>query len=107
MGVFEFEKFANGTKAVMDEVVNVTSKGVTTIIGSVFFILFHNYICQFTIKYNPHENCKRYLAKQTKFSNNANYQFGVDDLSEPHLLTQYTIPASTVELETCYKMYCY
>lgn len=33
MGVFEFEKFANGTKAVMDEVVNVTSKGVTTIIG--------------------------------------------------------------------------
>lgn len=32
-GVFEFEKFANGTKAVMDMVVEVTGNGATTIIG--------------------------------------------------------------------------
>lgn len=32
-GVFEFEKFAGGTKAVMDMVVDVTIKGSTTIIG--------------------------------------------------------------------------
>ncbi|XP_065828903.1 phosphoglycerate kinase 1-like [Oscarella lobularis] len=33
MGVFEFEKFGGGTKAVMDAVVSATAKGVTTIIG--------------------------------------------------------------------------
>ncbi|KAL1458478.1 hypothetical protein WDU94_008628 [Cyamophila willieti] len=32
-GVFEFEKFANGTKALMDAVVEVTGKGAITIIG--------------------------------------------------------------------------
>ncbi|RZF47296.1 hypothetical protein LSTR_LSTR009787 [Laodelphax striatellus] len=32
-GVFEFENFANGTKALMDAVVEVTGKGTTTIIG--------------------------------------------------------------------------
>merc|ERR1719187_1199522 len=32
-GVFEFDKFANGTKSMMDHVVAVTSKGTTTIIG--------------------------------------------------------------------------
>lgn len=32
-GVFEWEKFANGTKAIMDEVVAVTQKGAITIIG--------------------------------------------------------------------------
>lgn len=32
-GVFEFEKFANGTKALMDNVVAATSSGATTIIG--------------------------------------------------------------------------
>lgn len=32
-GVFEFEKFANGTKQIMDRVVEVTKKGTTTIIG--------------------------------------------------------------------------
>lgn len=32
-GVFEFEKFAGGTKAVMDLVVEVTKEGATTIIG--------------------------------------------------------------------------
>ncbi|XP_063588120.1 phosphoglycerate kinase-like [Penaeus indicus] len=32
-GVFEFDKFANGTKAVMDMVVDVTKAGSTTIIG--------------------------------------------------------------------------
>jgi phosphoglycerate kinase len=31
--VFEFEKFANGTKQVMDAVVQVTKTGTTTIIG--------------------------------------------------------------------------
>ena len=31
--MFEFEKFANGTKSVMDMVVDVTTKGSTTIIG--------------------------------------------------------------------------
>ena len=33
MGVFEFDSFANGTKAVMDAVVAVTKTGATTIIG--------------------------------------------------------------------------
>ena len=33
MGVFEFPNFANGTKAVMDAVVEATSKGTVTIIG--------------------------------------------------------------------------
>ncbi len=33
MGVFEMEAFANGTKAVMDAVVDVTQQGATTIIG--------------------------------------------------------------------------
>lgn len=32
-GVFEFEKFADGTKALMDAVVNVTQNGTVTIIG--------------------------------------------------------------------------
>lgn len=32
-GVFEFEKFANGTKALMDAVVNATKNGTITIIG--------------------------------------------------------------------------
>jgi len=32
-GVFEFDKFASGTRSVMDEVVAVTGKGATTIIG--------------------------------------------------------------------------
>ncbi|KAJ8921217.1 hypothetical protein NQ315_013689 [Exocentrus adspersus] len=32
-GVFEFEKFANGTKGIMDAVVAATSKGAITIIG--------------------------------------------------------------------------
>ncbi len=33
VGVFEFENFASGTKAVMDSVVLATEKGATTIIG--------------------------------------------------------------------------
>lgn len=33
MGVFEFANFANGTKSVMDGVVNATQKGTVTIIG--------------------------------------------------------------------------
>jgi len=33
MGVFEWDKFANGTKGVMDAVVETTTKGATTIIG--------------------------------------------------------------------------
>nr|XP_060627423.1 phosphoglycerate kinase-like [Anolis sagrei ordinatus] len=33
VGVFEWEKFAHGTKAVMDKVVEVTAKGCITIIG--------------------------------------------------------------------------
>jgi 3-phosphoglycerate kinase len=32
-GVFEFEKFANGTKALMDAVVALTENGGITIIG--------------------------------------------------------------------------
>ncbi|CAH0549336.1 unnamed protein product [Brassicogethes aeneus] len=32
-GVFEFEKFAHGTKAIMDEVVEATTRGAITIIG--------------------------------------------------------------------------
>jgi len=33
MGVFEFPNFANGTKSLMDEIVNVTKSGTITIIG--------------------------------------------------------------------------
>ena len=33
MGVFEFDSFANGTKAVMDACVDMTSKGGCMIIG--------------------------------------------------------------------------
>ena len=33
VGVFEFEKFANATKIVMDAVVMATEKGATSIIG--------------------------------------------------------------------------
>jgi 3-phosphoglycerate kinase len=32
-GVFEFENFAKGTKAIMDEVVAATKRGAITIIG--------------------------------------------------------------------------
>lgn len=32
-GVFEFENFSKGTKAIMDAVVEVTQRGATTIIG--------------------------------------------------------------------------
>lgn len=32
-GVFEFEKFAHGTKAVMDAIVSATKAGACTIIG--------------------------------------------------------------------------
>ncbi|KAJ8958066.1 hypothetical protein NQ318_002079 [Aromia moschata] len=32
-GVFEFEKFSHGTKAVMDEVVEATKRGAITVIG--------------------------------------------------------------------------
>lgn len=35
VGVFEFENFAAGTKAVMDSVVLATEKGATTIIGKI------------------------------------------------------------------------
>ncbi len=37
VGVFEFEKFAAGTKAVMDGVVLATQNGAVTIIGIIFF----------------------------------------------------------------------
>jgi len=33
MGVFEFAAFAEGTKALMDSMVEVTKKGATTIVG--------------------------------------------------------------------------
>ena len=33
VGVFEWEKFASGTKQIMDEVVRVTKSGTTSIIG--------------------------------------------------------------------------
>ena len=33
LGVFEMAKFANGTKQIMDQVVEVTKSGCTTIIG--------------------------------------------------------------------------
>ncbi len=33
VGVFEFEKFASGTKSIMDAVVDATAKGATVIIG--------------------------------------------------------------------------
>lgn len=33
VGVFEFDNFAKGTKAVMDAVVEATQRGATTIIG--------------------------------------------------------------------------
>ena len=37
-GVFEWSNFANGTKAIMDAVVDATSKGAITIIGRPLFI---------------------------------------------------------------------
>ena len=40
VGVFEFEKFAAGTKAVMDGVVLATQNGAVTIIGNFFFLFF-------------------------------------------------------------------
>ena len=40
VGVFEFEKFSSGTKAVMDAVVQATLNGTTTIIGN-----FNHFIC--------------------------------------------------------------
>ena len=39
-GVFEFENFSTGTKALMDAVVEVTKTGATTIIGWVGFMKF-------------------------------------------------------------------
>ncbi len=33
MGVFEFEHFEHGTRALMDSVIEATKKGATTIIG--------------------------------------------------------------------------
>lgn len=38
-GVFEWENFAKGTKAVMDAVVDVTAKGAITIIGRYLYSL--------------------------------------------------------------------
>lgn len=35
-GVFEFEKFAGGTRALMDYVVKATNSGAVTIIGEEF-----------------------------------------------------------------------
>lgn len=36
VGVFEWDKFAKGTKALMDKVVEVTGKGSITIIGKLY-----------------------------------------------------------------------
>lgn len=38
-GVFEWDNFSKGTKALMDAVVDVTSKGAVTIIGTVFILI--------------------------------------------------------------------
>lgn len=38
-GVFEFEKFAGGTRALMDGVVKATTNGTITIIGKYSFML--------------------------------------------------------------------
>lgn len=38
-GVFEFDNFATGTKAIMDAVVEVTKTGATTIIGKIAEVL--------------------------------------------------------------------
>lgn len=42
VGVFEWDKFSKGTKALMDKVVEVTGKGCITIIGKELhaFLLF-------------------------------------------------------------------
>ena len=50
VGVFEFEKFANGTKAVMDAVVMATEKGATSIIGQSLHTLnyYYQYFNDFT-----------------------------------------------------------
>ena len=40
-GVFEFENFQKGTKAMMDAVVHATEKGATSIIGIFFICLIH------------------------------------------------------------------
>lgn len=41
VGVFEFEKFANASKAVMDAVVMATEKGATSIIGQSLCTVYH------------------------------------------------------------------
>jgi len=46
VGVFEFEKFATGTKAVMDAVVLSTQNGATTIIGNNFKLYANEYFKQ-------------------------------------------------------------
>lgn len=56
VGVFEFEKFATGTKAVMDAVVLVTQNGATTIIGMIdfkfnYFIHFNNLVIPLFVFY--------------------------------------------------------
>lgn len=48
-GVFEWENFSKGTKAVMDAVVDATSKGAVTIIGD----YFHSFLLCFTYIYIP------------------------------------------------------
>ena len=46
-GVFEFENFASGTKAVMDAVVKVTKSGATTIIGTNLITIYLYFICRY------------------------------------------------------------
>ncbi len=38
-GVFEIDKFANGSKSILDAMVTATSNGVTTIIGITIFAI--------------------------------------------------------------------
>ena len=43
VGVFEFEKFAAGSKTVLETIVITTEKGATSIIGEIQ-IIYHNVI---------------------------------------------------------------
>jgi hypothetical protein len=54
MGVFEFDNFAHGTKAVMDAVVKATEQGATTIIGQELLLFDENYCSGLKIDLREH-----------------------------------------------------
>ncbi len=54
VGVFEFEKFAGGSKAVLEAIVAATDKGATSIIGALSNHALANNPCLHCMYYNIH-----------------------------------------------------